>query len=448
MKTNLRRSGALYLVVALALHVSLGAQEAQPAPQEGSVIFVHPDGAGVSAWSAARLLLAGPDGTINWDRLERLGVYRGHMKNAMGATSHGGATSHAYGVKVEWDSYGMDGRRPLLSLSGKPYSILTEAHEAGLATALVNSGHLAEPGTGVFAASAPGREVVDSITLQILESGTDFILAGGEVLLLPEDVVGRHGYSGFRKDGRNLIELAEERGYEVVYTGDELAALPSDTKKVLGVFSAAHTFNDWAEEALETEGLHLYHPTAPSVGEMTEAVLRFLEASGRRFLLVVEEEGSDNFANNNNAKGALAALARADEAIGVALDYVDRNPETLVITTADSEAGGLQVYPLKDPDPNVAERPLPETTRNGGPLDGRNGTGSLPFMSKPDRAGREWPFGIAWASFDDLLGGIVVRAHGLNSEMLPTSADNTDIYRMMYATLFGVWLGTEGEGEG
>jgi alkaline phosphatase len=426
----------------------MGAQESPLVPQKGSVIFVHPDGAGVSAWSAARLLMAGPDGTINWDRLEHLGVYRGHMKDAMGATSHGGATSHAYGVKVVWDSYGMDGTEPLLSLSGKPYSILTEAHEAGLATALVNSGHVAEPGTGVFAASAPGREVTDSITLQILESGTDFILAGGEVLLLPEDVVGRHGYAGFRKDGRNLIELAEERGYEVVYTRDELAALPSDTEKVLGVFSPAHTFNDWREEVLRAEELPPYYPTAPSVGEMTQAVLRFLEASGRRFLLVVEEEGSDNFANNNNASGTLTALARADEAIGVALDYVDRNPETLIITTADSEAGGLQVYPLKDPDPTIAEQPLPETTRNGGALDGRDGTGTLPFMSKPDRAGKEWPFGVAWAAFDDVLGGIVVRAHGLNAEMLPSSADNTDVYRMMYATLFGVWLGAEGEGGG
>ena len=32
------------------------------------------------------------------------------------------------------------------------------------------------------------------------------------------------------------------------------------------------------------------------------------------------------------------------------------------------------------------------------------------------------------------------RAHGLNAELLPKNVDNTDMYRMMYATLFGVWL--------
>jgi len=422
----------------------LHAQDSPPTPEVGSAIFIHPDGSGVSAWSAARLLVAGPDGTLNWDRLERVGIYRGHMKNSLGATSHGGATSHAYGVKVNWDSYGMDRTEPLISLSGKPHSILTEAHEAGLATALVNSGHIAEPGTGVFAASAPGRDIVDSITLQIIESGTEIILSGGEVLLIPEGVRGRHGYEGFRKDGRNLIELAEERGYRVVYTRDELMDLPPGTEKVLGVFAAAHTFNDLPEETLKSAGLPLYQPEAPTVGEMTEAALRILQASGRRFLLVVEEEGSDNFANNNNAPGTLDALARADEAIGVAMGFVAENPETLVLTTADSDAGGMQVYPMKIPDPSSeAETPLPETTRNGGPLDGRDGTGTPPFISKPDRDGNVWPFGIAWASFDDLLGVIAARAHGLNADLLPVSVDNTDIYRLMYATLFGEWLGPE-----
>jgi len=440
MKTSVRLIPVLLLPVILALPCALPAQDSSREPRVGSAIFIHPDGSGVSAWGAARLLTVGPDGTMNWDRMERIGVYRGHMKTSMGATSHGGATSHAFGVKVHWDSYGMDGTTPLISLSGKPYSILREAREAGLATALVNSGHLAEPGTGVFAASSPQRAATDDITLQIIEGGTDIILGGGEILLLPEGVVGRFRQPGVRRDGMNLIERAQELGYRVVYTREELLALPPGTGKVLGVFGAGHTFVDQSEEELAAAGLPLYHYWAPTVGEMTEAALSFLEATGRRFLLVAEEEGSDNFANHNNALGALTALARADEAMGVALDFVERNPETLVITAADSDAGGMQVYPIQDADSLVAERPLPPTTRNGGALDGREGTGTPPFMSQPDQFGNRWPFGIAWASFDDNLGGIVARAHGLNAELLPISVDNTDIYRMIYATLFGIWL--------
>jgi alkaline phosphatase len=334
----------------------------------------------------------------------------------------------------------MDGTEPLVSLSGKPYSILKEAQEAGLATALVNTGHLAEPGTGVFAASAPGRDATDQITRQIIESGTDVILSGGEILLLPEGVQGKFLIDGIRRDSLNLIDRARELGYAVVYTRDELLALPPETEKVLGVFGAAHTFWDRPEEDLAERGLSLYSHWSPSVSEMTRAALDFLTSSGRRFLLVVEEEGSDNFANYNNAIGALTSLSRADQAIGVALDYVEENPNTLLITAADSDAGGMEVYPIRSADSLVAQTPLPPTTRNGGMLDGRNGTQTPPFMSKPDRYGNSWPFGIAWASFDDNLGGIVAKAHGLNAELLPLNVDNTDIYRMMYATLFGVWL--------
>jgi len=435
---------AALLAAAVGLLILLPAQgrgqEGPANPERGSVIFIHPDGTGVSAWGAARLLGAGPDGDLNWDRMDRMGVYRGHMKNSMGATSHGGATSHAYGVKVHWDSYGMDGTEPLTSLSGRPYSILQEAREAGMTTALVNSGHLAEPGTGVFAASAPARSETDDIALQIIESGTDVILGGGEVLLLPQGVEGRFGAEGVRADGLNLIERAKELGYAVVYTRDELMALPAETEKVLGVFAAAHTFVDRSEEVLREQGIPLYWDWAPTVAEMTEAALRFVSVSEGPFLMVVEEEGSDNFANNNNAVGAVTALLRADDAVGVAMEYMETHPSTLLLTAADSDAGGLEVYPIRSPDSLVAETPLPATTRNGGALDGRAGTSTPPFMSRPDRFGQSWPFGIAWASYDDNLGGIVAKAHGLNAHLLPSNVDNTDIYRMMYATLFGIWL--------
>jgi alkaline phosphatase len=382
----------------------------------------------------------GPDGALNWDRLEHIGIYKGHMKNSLGATSHGGATSHAFGVKVVWDSYGMDGREALTSLSGKPFSILQEAREAGLATALVNTGHIAEPGTGVFAASSPDRQDTDLISRQVIESGTDIILGGGEVLLIPEGEIGRHGYLGVRKDSLNLIDRAKELGYEVVYTREELEALPRSTERVLGVFAGYHTFNDYSEEELIADALPLYEPVAPTVAEMTEEALRLLEARDQRFLLVVEEEGSDNFANVNNAIGAMTALTRADEALGVALDFVEGNPETLLVTAADSEAGGMEVFPIRDVGPNVSMRVLPPTTRNGGVLDGIDGSETPPFMSPPDQFGNRWPFAIAWASLDDTLGGVVARAHGLNAGLLPLSVDNTDIYRILYATLFGVWL--------
>jgi len=333
----------------------------------------------------------------------------------------------------------MNGVEPLTALSGEQRSVMVEAKRAGMATALLNSGHLAEPGTGVFVASAKARSAVETITLQIIESETDIILGGGEALMLPRGVIGRHGVPGLRRDSLNLVDRAGELGYTIVYTRDELLALPTSTEKVLGLFAPAHTFNDRTDQELRLYGGGpLYYPSAPTIAEMLDVTLRLLEARGEQFLIVVEEEGSDNFANANNAIGTITALARADTAIGVALDFVDRHPNTLIITVADSDAGGMEVFAVKDPRDH--DMPLDLITNNGAPLDGPDGPGSVPFVSLPDQFGNRHHFGIAWADTEDLMGGVVARAHGLNANLLPSTVDNTDIYRMMYATLFGKWL--------
>ena len=206
----------------------------------------------------------------------------------------------------------------------------------------------------------------------------------------------------------------------------------------MGVFAAGHTFNDQTEEALISANLPNYVPTAPRLNEMVSFAIKFLSAKGQ-FFLVAEEEGTDNFGNDNNANGKLEALLNADKAIGEALKFYETNPNTMIITASDSDAGGLGIAgaEVDKLDPNT---PLPPTDFNGAPMDGINGTGSLPFISKPDKNGRTFPFGIVWASRGDLTGPIVARAHGLNAERMYGKIDNTDIYRLMYLTLFGVWL--------
>lgn len=404
----------------------------------GNVIFIHPDGSGASMWGALRLLEKGPDGNTNWDKMERMGLYRGHLQNSTNSSSHGGATVHAFGVKADYDAFGINPQKPIKSLSGKDYSIMVEAKKAGKTVALINSGHICEPGTGVFVANVPSRSMSDAISEQVIYSGADIIMAGGEELLLPEGQIGRHNKPGKRKDGKNLIEEAGKLGYTIVYNRKELMELPLNTEKVLGVFSASHTFNDKTEEVLRERNLPLYNESAPSLAEMTEKALKIMDAKGKNFFMVVEEEGTDNFSNNNNAAGALEALSRADAAIGVAIKYIEENPDTMLITAADSDASGMEVVNVRDS--KKFEEPLPATEKNGAPLDGKEGTGTPPFIAAPDKFGNRLRFGICWASGDDVAGGVIAKAHGLNSELLANNVDNTDIYRLIYATLFGVKL--------
>lgn len=405
----------------------------------GSVIFFHVDGAGVAHWQMARMILAGPDGDIYWDRLPHMAVYRGHQENTLTTSSNAAATAHAYGVKVPYSAFGTDGRtgQPPVAPSGQRRSIMQEAQARGIAVGVVNSGSAVEPGTAAFLTSVSSRANDAEVAAGLVASGAEVILAGGEEWFLPEGVEGRHG-PGRRQDGRNLIEEAEASGYRVIFTRPELLELPEHAGKVLGVFSAKHTFNDGTDEDIAASGMPLYDPAAPTLAEMTRAALRLL--SGSQFFLVVEEEGVDNFGNGNNAAGTLEALLRADEGLGVALSFVQQHPETLLVTFGDSEAGNPDVLGLRGPGDGAA---MLQTGRdaNGAPLDGATmgADGSIiePFVAAPDKAGQRHNFLVSWGTRLDSAGGILVRAAGFNADKVRGSFDNTALYPLVYETLFG-----------
>jgi glycerophosphoryl diester phosphodiesterase len=482
------------------------------------VIFIHPDGASPSYFTFARVVDQGPDGRLNWDKLDEARVYLGHMEDQLTGTSNGGAVTHATGVKIYAESFGLDRQvdangnpidldpnpaiarfidAPLTPLSGKQnQTIMKEAVAANKATALINSGAIAEPGTGAFVAQVGYSDVPAGvtgfdvfpraqfalITEQVVRSGVDVILGGGLVNYLPVGTnppagAGAYAQTAAQLDAistsvsqrprTNLIELAQSLGYTVVYTEEQLnaaVATPGVTK-VLGIFASEDTFNDnmrvrnpstgvttnvtGVEENQIANNTPTYVPSAPTVGEMLKAAQTLMERNPKfqnGSLTVLEEEGTDNFGNINNASGVLDATRRTDEAIGVALDFYGRHNNTLIVTAADSEAGGLQ---LRDPLPagnvgTLTANPTNVPGQPGGgfanPLDGQNGVGTTAFTSAPAANGLVSNFGIGWAGTPDFAGAIITKAHGLNADKLPATTDNTDIYRVMYQTLFGVNL--------
>ncbi|MER3435311.1 MAG: alkaline phosphatase [Leptolyngbya sp. ERB_1_1] len=432
----------------------------EPTQDTGNVIFIHPDGTSPSMYGFARFVSEGPDGRLNYDQFSNSGVYLGHMRDQIVGTSNAGAVTHATGVKVQAGSFGLDEfGEPVVSRSGKRgVTILEEAIAAGKATAVINSGFIAEPGTGAFLAEVENRGDVTTITAQILESGVDIILGGGEIHYLPVGTVGRFGEEGVREDGRNLIEEAESAGYTVVFSKEELQNLPEGTTKLLGIFAAEDTYNDNPEEQNQALGLDNYGqflpdgtPTnPPTIGEMLAAALPILSANPNGFMVVAEEEGTDNFGNDNNSRGVLEATLRADAAFGVAMDFIrEQDPNTLLITAADSEAGGIQVWqptPFAPALPEVLDMALTlptnptdtETFQN--PVDGSEGR--VPplttFETQPSLDGEMGNFVTVWAGTSDFSGSIVSKAYGMNADLLSSTVDNTEIYQIMYQTLFGL----------
>lgn len=409
-------------------------------------------------------------------------------------------------------SYGRDGGidpeepgaegRPILALSGFPGSIMREAAAAGMPVGIVNDGDLPEPGTGVFLSEVGDRNLSNDIAAQFIDGRPGFegeprpmvMLGGGEGFFLPNDapacedevtlecyihVDQINGRGPDRRDGRNLLIEASELGYEVIRTRAEFDALweriqaePDFAPMVLGLFARDDIFNDTTEERLISLGLvdnnmrdtregrliiwgsrpdtRGFNP--PTAAEMTTMALELLRRHSERaempFFLVAETESVDNVANNANAIGTLRALKHADDTIAVMREFIANNPNTLLLTAADSDAGGMQVFgpaPVSDDRVSTSTgNPTGFGLNQGFPLDGIEGQNTAPFTSAPDAFGSTMNFAIGWVGTNDVAGGILSRAEGLNAELLRTEFrsqfDSSDVYRLMYATLFGELL--------
>lgn len=399
---------------------------------------------------------------------------------------------------IDPEEPGSDGRS-ILALSGFPGSIAREALNAGHPVGMVNDGDLPEPGTGAFFAEIGDRNLSNEIAAQFIDGRPGFegeprpmvMLGGGEGFFLPREaepcgeeitldcyihVDQVNGRGPDRADGRNLLREAADLGYVVIRTREEFDELweaiqadPDYIPMVLGLFARDDIFNDTTEERIIALGLvdesmagtrdgrlilwgsqpgtRGFNPPTPAEMNMMalEILRRESERVGLPFLLISEVESTDNIPNNANAIGTLRAGKYADDTIGVFIDFIDANPNTMVLLAADSDAGGMQVF---SPAPQSSGRVTTSTGNPTGigfnigfPLDGIEGQNTAPFVAAPDASGREIEFAIGWVGTNDVAGGIVSRAMGLNSELLRTEFsarfDSTDVYRLLYATLFG-----------
>ena len=233
---------------------------------------------------------------------------------------------------------------------------------------------------------------------------------------MPKGIQGHFG-PGERKDQINLIERAEELGYTVIYDLKNFEKIKSHPK-ILGVFAHDDTYND---DGLIDDN-NLYQKDAPTIAQMAQTALEFLQQKKQKFLLIAEEEGTDNFSNRKNIKGFLTAGKRADKALGAAFDFLNKHPDTLLLTTSDSNAGGLVITEASDDQTKPVFYTYPQTAYD--------------FNKPPHKKGMT--FSIGWGSGGlDSHGGIVVKAHGLNAHHVKGLMDNTQIYDLMYMTLFG-----------
>lgn len=79
----------------------------------------------------------------------------------------------------------------------------------------------------------------------------------------------------------------------------------------------------------------------PSIEEMTVKAIELLDSNEEGFFLMVEGACIDKFSHDNNMQGATLCTKEFDKAVAAALDFAEKDGETIVVVTADHGTGGI-----------------------------------------------------------------------------------------------------------
>lgn len=328
---GIKRSEFLKLGAAGALFtgcVSLSRNETDHIESQAkNVIFLIVDGMSTGTLSNTDMTMRRKEGRVsNWVNLYDQNISRRALMDVApldaivtDSAASGSAMGCGHSVPVRKINMGPD---------GEVYEpILTKAKKAGKSTGLVTTTRLSHATPASFAANVDHRREEDTIVEQYLKIGHDVYLGGGN----------RHFSSRYRDDKKNMYHLFASEGYLVSRTRDELfdnvnrlSEFDVKQEKLLGVFSRSHL-----PFSLDRKNVGNLEEEIPSLSEMTKIAIDHLSKNENGFIVQVEGGRVDHSAHGNNIGGLIYDQIEFDNAIGVALEFYESNPDTLIVITTD-----------------------------------------------------------------------------------------------------------------
>jgi alkaline phosphatase len=390
-------------------------------PARNAILLIG-DGMGAAHRFAGQLLLAGQSGRLVMDRLPHMGQLATLSADPVSfvTDSAAAATAIATGIRTVNGAVSVNA-------DGLPRPSLAElAKHSGRSAGVVTTCQVTDATPAAFGAHVMHRSNQSEIARQFLaESGLDVILGGGEAWWRPEGEPyrfdPRRNNWGARARGLagDLVAEAIAAGYPFAGSPDELAraVASTGTRRLLGLFAAQEMF----VQSVEGDG-DMYDPPV-SLAEMTGAAINVLSRNPDGFFLMVEESAIDRMAHRNNAPLTLKGVLELDRAVQVALAYAERDPDTLVIVTADHETGGLAIA-------GSGDTPYPYEP-GGGLLDTMLAHEDGPFPV----AGAPYGFVMGWATTGHTAAAVPVTAFGPGAERVAGLNDNTHLFRVIVDAL-------------
>lgn len=196
-------------------------------------------------------------------------------------------------------------------------------HEAGVRTALVTTTRMTHATPAAWAVNSPDRNLEGQIAEGMIASGVDIMLGGGSNFFDPQ----------YRNDRKDAYALAEQAGFKVVKTRDEVMNLRAP--KILGIFARSHL--PYTVDHINSAELK---QTVPTLAELTKVALDNLKGSPNGFVMQIEAGRVDHGGHANDLAGLVFDQIAGEEAVRTAVEWALNDGETLVIITADHACGG------------------------------------------------------------------------------------------------------------
>lgn len=337
-----------------------------------NIILLIGDGMGLSAVSTS--FYSHKEESVFW-RFTHTGLSETSSALQKVTDSAASGTAMAIGKKTYNKAIGVD-------IDKKPAGNIVEfVSEKGISTGLVVTAYITHATPAAFYAHVEDRNMHEEIARQLLESDIDFFAGGGISKFI-------------QNEDTDLFGLAAEKGF-LIDTND---------------FSVPEKMPEAEKLAYMPEWGSM--PAMPDRGDFfpkaTGHAIDFLSKNEKGFFLMAEGSQIDWAAHDNDSEMLFDEMYDFEKTVELALDFAEKDGNTLVIVTTDHETGGV-------------------TLSAGGSSDDKD--------EHDDSKYRD--ISIKWATTSHSASLVPVFAYGPGAEEFVGVYENTAIFDKMLA-LFGL----------
>lgn len=279
--------------------------------QAKNIILLIGDGMGLAQLSSAYYY--GTE-TPNFSRFKHIGLHQNTPVGMQITDSAAGATAFSCGIKTYNGAIGVD--RDTMPVE----TILEWAIKQNKSTGVIATSSITHATPASFYAHVPYRKMAEEIAADYLKLPIDFGAGGGIQ------------YFNDRADKRNLLTELSSAGVVV-----DTTALGKNL-----------TFGQRYLYLLAPQAMPKMQDNRGSfLPDATQAALDLLSQDEDGFFLMVEGSQIDWGGHANDADYIIEETLDFDQMVGLALDFAEKDGNTLVVVTADHETGGFSLSSKK-----------------------------------------------------------------------------------------------------